>query len=76
MLLRPATFLPLTLWPLLAVAVQAAPASDAWKVVRPLLEQKCYDCHGGKKTNGGVDLKKLDADPKFATEYETWEKVK
>jgi len=76
MLLRPATFLPLTLWPLLAVAVQAAPASDAWKDVRPLLEQKCYDCHGGKKTNGGVDLKKLDADPKFATEYETWEKVK
>jgi len=76
MSIRSATLLPLVLWPLLALTIRADSATDAWKDVRPLLEQKCYECHGGKKTNGGVDLKKLDGDPKFATEYETWEKVR
>src|SRR5258708_7862191 len=76
MSVRHTVFLPLALWPLLTVNAQADTATDAWKDVRPLLEQKCYECHGGKKTKGGVDLKKLDGDPQIATEFEMWEKVK
>jgi hypothetical protein len=46
-----------------------------WAKVRPMLEQHCYDCHGGKKTKGGVDLKKLDGDPLVGKEFELWNKV-
>ena len=74
--IRPAVFLPLALWPLLAFTAQAETATDGWNDVRPMLEQKCKECHGGKKVNGGVDLKRLDGDPKFSSEYEIWEKVK
>jgi hypothetical protein len=76
MLHRPALFLPLIFWPLLTLQARAGATVDYAKEIRPLLEQKCYECHGGKKVKGGVDLKKLDGDPKFATEYEVWEKVK
>lgn len=51
-------------------------AAEPWQEVRPVLEAKCYDCHGGKKTKGGVDLKKLDGDPKVAAEFDLWTKVK
>ena len=47
-----------------------------WKSIEPLLKERCYECHGGKKTKGDVDLKKLDADPKVDTEFTVWEKVK
>lgn len=63
-------------WPLLFVAARAETASDAWKDVRPIFETRCYDCHGGKKTKGGVDLKKLDGDPQLAREFEMWVKVR
>ena len=54
---------------------QAESPDEQWKAVRPLLEQHCYDCHGGKKTKGGTDLKKLDGDPKIGAEFELWTKV-
>ena len=60
-------------------AASPSPPSDlaAWeKDIRPLFTQYCYDCHGGKKTKGGVDLRKLDADPKVGAEFELWNKVK
>lgn len=63
-------------WPFAALTARAETATDAWKDVRPMLEQKCYDCHGGKKTKGGVDLKKLDGDPKLVGEFDLWMKVK
>lgn len=71
-------FLPVALWPLLAfTAAHADTATPSpWQDIRPVLEQKCYDCHGGKKTKGGVDLKKLHDDPQLATQFEMWEKVK
>ena len=68
--------LPCVLSPILAFQASAETATDTWQDVRPLLEQKCYECHGGKKTKGGVDLKKLDGDPQMAHEFDTWEKVK
>ena len=61
---------------MLTLTALSETGSEAWKEVRPVLEQRCYECHGGKKTKGGVDLKKLDGDPRLATEYATWEKVK
>jgi hypothetical protein len=54
----------------------AAAADDAWQDVRPLLQKHCYECHGGKKTKGSTDLKKLDGDPKIGAEFELWTKVK
>ena len=53
--------------------LQAAPD---WNSLRPMLEEKCYDCHGGIKTKGGVDMKKLDKDPSVIAQYALWEKVK
>ena len=78
---RRSLFLPIALWPLLAVSAAhadtaTAPAAAPWQDIRPVFEQKCYDCHGGKKTKGGVDLKKLHDDPQLATQFEMWEKVK
>ncbi len=37
--------------------------SPDWAAVRLVLESKCYDCHDGKKTKGGVDLRRLGTDP-------------
>ena len=54
----------------------ARAASPEWDTLRPVLEEKCYDCHGGIKTKGGVDLKKLDKNPAVSTEYPLWEKVR
>lgn len=76
------TLLPKVAVPLLALAVQcvlrigAQAAPEGWNDVRPLLEQHCYECHGGKKTKGGVNLKKLEGDPQFGREYELWDKVR
>lgn len=47
-----------------------------WNSLRPMLEERCYDCHGAVKTKGGVDLFKLDKNPSISTEYALWEKVK
>ena len=47
-----------------------------WESLRPMLEEHCYDCHGGIKTKGGVDLKKLDKNPSVLSEYALWDKVK
>ena len=56
-------------------SVPAAKPQPSWDAIVPSLEQKCFDCHGGKKTKGGVDLKRLQADPNVALEYELWNKV-
>ena len=57
-----------------ATQANALTGSD-WAKVRPMLQEHCYDCHGGKKTKGGVDLKKLDGDPLVGAEFELWNKV-
>jgi hypothetical protein len=60
----------------LAGAAEPSATANWEKDIRPLFTQYCYDCHGGKKTKGGVNLKTLDADPKVGTEFELWKKVK
>ncbi len=52
--------------------IQAAPD---WKEIQPLLEAKCYECHGGKKTKGDVDLKVLAENPNVDQEHELWDGV-
>jgi len=77
MLNRRHFFLPIALWPLLVAAAHADTATTSgWQDVRPLLQQRCYECHGEKKVKGGVNLKKLNDDPHLSTEFEMWEKVK
>jgi hypothetical protein len=67
---------------LLAALCAAATADEAltpdhdWSKVRPVLEKSCYECHGGKKTKGGVNLKLLDANPLMDKEFTLWNKVK
>ena len=58
-----------------ALGLGLAQAAPDWKTVEPTLSKYCYDCHGGAKTKGGVNLKELAKDPKVATEFEIWEKV-
>lgn len=53
-----------------------AQAAPDWKTVEPLLRARCYECHGGEKTKGDVDLKRLEADPKIAAEFTLWQDVK
>ncbi len=60
----------------LTTASAKAGAVAEWTEVRPLLEKNCYDCHGGKKTKGGTDLKKLDGDPLVGGHFELWSKVR
>ncbi len=58
------------------VAASSLHAAPDWKAVEPFLAAKCYSCHGGEKTKGDVDLKQFAADPKLASEFEIWTKVK
>ncbi len=59
-----------------ALSITAATAAEPdWQPVRPVMEKYCFECHGGKKTKGGVDLKKLAEDPQVAGNFEMWEKV-
>ena len=53
----------------------SAASTPDWSKTRPLLEKYCYDCHGGAKTKGEVDLKRLDADPQVSKEFELWNRV-
>jgi len=59
-----------------ALADEALAPDHDWSKVRPVLEKSCYECHGGKKTKGGVNLKQLDADPSMDKEFALWSKVK
>lgn len=47
----------------------------AWDQVEAVLSKYCYDCHGGKKTKGGVDLKALASAPAVDAHFELWGKV-
>lgn len=50
-------------------------AMPTWQTILPSVKSKCIDCHGGKNTKGGVDLKRLEKDPSVLQEYELWNKV-
>lgn len=56
-------------------AAEAKSKGVDWKSIQPALEKYCYDCHGGAKTKGDVDLKRLSADPTVGKEYDLWNRV-
>ncbi len=53
---------------------EGAKAPD-WNTVRPVLDKYCFQCHGGEKTKGDVDLKALEGNPKVADHFALWEDV-
>ncbi len=73
---RPFLAVAMTLLPASGWANELTTAAPDWNQVRPLLEKNCYECHGGKKTKGGTDLKKLDGDPDVGKQFALWSKVK
>lgn len=56
-------------------ASASEPSIPDWEPVKPLLEKYCYQCHGGEKTKGNVDLKALAEDPEVAAHFDLWETV-
>ncbi|MCB1231555.1 MAG: DUF1592 domain-containing protein [Verrucomicrobiae bacterium] len=56
-------------------ALSEEAAVPDWKPVRPVLEKYCFNCHGGEKTKGDVDLKALADNPEVAANYDFWENV-
>ncbi len=62
---------------LIGAAVLSASAADIpeWKEIEPLLGAKCYRCHGGKETKGGINLKALATDPKVNEKFDLWNGV-
>jgi cytochrome c553 len=64
------------LLPISALANALTAGTEDWSKVEPMLQKYCYDCHGGKKTKSGVDLKRLGSDPALLKEFELWNKVK
>lgn len=66
----------LALLGVLPFAAVAATPEEEWAKVRPTLAQYCYECHGGKKTKGGIDLKRLETNPAMVKEFDLWQKVK
>lgn len=78
-----APFLRSTRFALLGLGVVALLAGRAqantmeqWPTIQHTLSEHCYECHGGKKTKGGIDLKRLSEDPNLGQEFELWNKVK
>lgn len=59
-----------------ASAAEAKSKGPDWKSIQPALEKYCYDCHGGTKTKGDTDLKRLAADPNVYHEFDLWNRVK
>ncbi|MDF1813173.1 MAG: DUF1592 domain-containing protein [Verrucomicrobiales bacterium] len=46
-----------------------------WKPVVPVLEKYCFDCHGGAKTKGNVDMKALAENLDVSGHFDLWETV-
>ena len=60
-------------WAWLAPAVLVA--QDFQKDVAPFLSKYCYECHGGEKTKGDLDLKAVKNADHFFQEQRTWREL-
>ncbi len=60
----------------LIICSTAPGAETDWQPVKPLMGKYCYECHGGKKTKGGINLKELEENPQVSGNFELWEKVR
>jgi hypothetical protein len=50
-------------------------ASDFPKKIQPVLEEFCYDCHGGGESRGGVTLDSFNSTTNFAASRDVWWRV-
>lgn len=55
-------------------ATTAAVAAQYHKVIEPILTERCYDCHGGGESKGGLAFDKL-TDERIARDPQLWLKV-
>ncbi len=62
-------------WVQAAKAVQLAGAAKFKKNIQPVLEEFCYDCHGGGEKSGGVALDALNASTNSADSRDLWWRV-
>lgn len=52
-----------------------APAAEFNRKVRPVLEEYCYDCHGGGENRGGVALDAFNSGTNFIAGRDVWWRV-
>ena len=50
-------------------------AADFKKNIQPVLEEYCYDCHGGGEKRGGVALDAFNSTTNFADSRDVWWRV-
>lgn len=56
--------------------VALAGSAEEWKeAIRPLLERKCFDCHGPEKQKGDLDLARFDEYESVTATPEVWAMV-
>src|SRR5438067_13304954 len=71
------------LFSLLSILISLAPAVRAaddfalqyHQQIEPLLKQVCYDCHGGGKKKGGLQLDQYKTDAEVLAGREMWTKA-
>ncbi len=59
----------------LAVTKPVDPLDFAQRV-RPVLERRCFDCHGAEKQKGGLDLERFTSEAGAVGEVKIWESVR
>ena len=60
-------------WNQVAKAIDAV--ADFKKNIQPVLEEYCYDCHGGGETRGGVALDAYNSNTNFIEDRDVWWRV-
>ncbi len=58
-----------------AQEVPASRATDFRRAVAPFIERYCVGCHGEKKPEAEMSLRKLPDDPRTPSDLATWKKV-
>ncbi len=68
-------FVSMGVWVVACLAGARAPAQDFQHDLVPFLDKYCYECHGGQKTKGDLDLKAVKDDSRFFRDQRVWREV-